>query len=68
MEWIDVAHETDRWRARVNAVMNLWILYNAWNFLTRCRPVSYWQAVLIVYCLAQVFELCSIFEGLLATR
>jgi hypothetical protein len=25
MEWIDVAHYRDRWRALANAVMNLWV-------------------------------------------
>ena len=25
MDWIDVAQDKDRWRALVNAVMNLWL-------------------------------------------
>jgi len=25
MDWIDVAHDRDRWRALVNAVMNFWV-------------------------------------------
>jgi hypothetical protein len=25
MDWIDVAEERDRWRALVNAIMNLWV-------------------------------------------
>jgi hypothetical protein len=25
MDWIDLAQDTDRWRALVNAVMNLWV-------------------------------------------
>ena len=25
MDWIDVAQDRDRWRALVNAVMNLWV-------------------------------------------
>jgi len=25
MDWIEVAHDKDRWRAVVNVVMNLWV-------------------------------------------
>jgi hypothetical protein len=25
MDWIDMAQDRDRWRALVNAVMNLWV-------------------------------------------
>jgi hypothetical protein len=34
IEWIDLAQDLDRWRAVVNAVMNLWVVLNAGNFLT----------------------------------
>jgi hypothetical protein len=34
MEWIDVAQDTDRWQAIVNAVMNLRVPLNAGNVLT----------------------------------
>ena len=34
MGWIYLDQDTDRWRALVNAVMNLQVLYNAGNFLT----------------------------------
>ena len=33
-DWIDVALDRDRWRALVNAVMNLRVAENARNFLT----------------------------------
>jgi hypothetical protein len=34
MDWIDLALDKDRWRAVVNAVMNLQVPQNASNFLT----------------------------------
>ena len=30
----DLAEDRDRWRGLLNAVMNLWVLQNAGNFLT----------------------------------
>ena len=34
MDWIDLAHNSVKWRALVNAVMNLRVPRNAGNFLT----------------------------------
>jgi hypothetical protein len=34
MDWIKVAQDRDRWRAPLNAAMNLWVPLNAGNFLT----------------------------------
>jgi hypothetical protein len=41
MNWIDLAHDRDRWWALVNAVTKLWVAYNMGNFLTGCRHVSF---------------------------
>jgi len=40
MDWIDLAQNTDRWWALVNAAMNLRVPQNAGN-LTSWEPVSF---------------------------
>jgi hypothetical protein len=35
MDWIDLAQDSDKWRALVNTVMNLWVIYNIGKFQRR---------------------------------
>jgi hypothetical protein len=46
MDWNDLAQERDRWQAFVYVVMNLWVPYNAGNFLTILEPVSFSRTLL----------------------
>jgi hypothetical protein len=41
MDWIGLAQVRDRWRTLVSAVMNLGVPWNAGNYLTSCKPVSF---------------------------
>ena len=41
MDWIGLDQDRDRWRTPVCAVMNLLVPWNAENFLTSCKPVSF---------------------------
>jgi hypothetical protein len=46
-DWMDLAKDMNRWRALVNAVMNLRVPYNAGNFLTGRRIFRCWRNTLI---------------------
>jgi hypothetical protein len=41
IDWTDLAQDRDRWRVRVNTVMNLQVSYNSGNFLSSLGRVSF---------------------------
>jgi hypothetical protein len=41
LDWINSARDRKQWRALVETVMNIWILYKAGNFLTSLAPINF---------------------------
>ena len=41
MDRIELAQDSERWQALLNAVKNLRVPLNGGNFLTSCKPVSF---------------------------
>jgi len=48
MDWIKLAQDRDRWRALLNAVMNLWFPLILGNFLTSCKLVHFSRRTLLL--------------------
>jgi hypothetical protein len=47
MDGLGLAENRDSWWTVVNAMMNLWVPYNAGNFLTSLGPVSFARRTLL---------------------
>jgi hypothetical protein len=41
------SEDRDRWLALMSAIMNIWVIYNAGDFLTNRGPVDFLRRVLL---------------------
>jgi hypothetical protein len=58
MHWIDLAQDRNRWKALINAVMNLMVPYNAGNFLTDFSGRTLLHGVCLFVCLFVCLLVC----------
>jgi len=47
MDWIELAQDTDRWRALIYTVMNLRDPWNEGNFYTSWEPFNFSRRILL---------------------